>query len=122
MMPSTTKTFRSDPSSTKMQKELAHLICTMHSCWSKLLVEKELGNYAPSIWQVKLAAEAITINAANKTFAFKNAEFSFDVHLEEPHTSGMHAITTIPVSGKGTYAITEKDQALKILDMVFTHY
>lgn len=122
MMPSTTKTFRSDLSSTKMQKELAHLICMMHSCWSKLLIEKELGNYAPSIWQVKLAAEAITINAANKTFQFENAEFSFDVHLEEPHTSGMHALTSIPVSGKGTYAITKKDQALKIVDMVFTDY
>ncbi|ADF51747.1 hypothetical protein ZPR_1411 [Zunongwangia profunda SM-A87] len=86
-----------------------------------MLVEKELGNYAPSIWQVKLAAEAITINAANKTFAFKNAEFSFDVHLEEPHTSSMHALTTIPVSGKGTYALDEKNQVLRILNMVLDH-
>ena len=121
MMPSTTKTFRSAPSSTKMQKELAHLIRMMHSCWAKLLVEKELGNYAPSIWQVKLAAEAITINAANKTFVFKNAEFSFDVNIEEPHNTGMNYIKTIPVYGKGTYALDEKNQVLRILNLVLDH-
>ncbi|WP_417886667.1 hypothetical protein [Zunongwangia sp.] len=105
-----------------MKKELAHLICNMHSCWSKLLVEKELGNYAPSIWQVKLAAEALRINETNKTFQFKNAKFSFDVKIEETYNTGMNYIKTIPVSGKGTYTITEKDQVLKILDIVFTNY
>ena len=120
-MSSTTKTFRADPSSTKMQKELAHLICNMHSCWSKLLVEKELGNYAPSIWQVKLAAEAIKLNETNKTFQFKNAKFSFDVNIEEPHNTGMNYIKTIPVSGKGTYALDEKNQVLRILNLLLNH-
>ncbi|MEH6656336.1 hypothetical protein [Leeuwenhoekiella marinoflava] len=101
-----------------MKRELADLICNLHSCRSKLLVEKELGNYAPTIWQVKLAAEEIRLNETNKTFQFKNAEFSFDVNLEEPHKTRMNYITTIPVSGKGTYTFSDKNQDLRILDLV----
>ncbi|WBL27011.1 hypothetical protein [Zunongwangia sp. HGR-M22] len=101
-----------------MKKELADLICNMHSCWSTLLVEKELGNYAPSIWQVKLAAEEVKFDEMNKTFQFKNAKFSFDVNLEEPPISGMNYVTSIPVSGKGTYELDENNSALRISELV----
>lgn len=110
------------PITTKVKKELADLICKMHSCWSKLFVEKELGNYAPSICQVKLAPEKISLNITNKSFQFTNAEFSFDVNIEESHKTGMNYITTIPVSGKGTYTFSDKNQDLRILDLVLNTF
>ncbi|WBL21120.1 hypothetical protein [Zunongwangia sp. HRR-M8] len=101
-----------------MKRKLAALVCNMDSCWSKLLLEKELGNYAPSIWQVKLAAEDIQLNEANNTFQFKNAEFSFDLNIEEPHETGINYITTLLVSGEGSFVFDKELQELKILDLL----
>ncbi|MBW2960574.1 hypothetical protein [Mesonia aestuariivivens] len=106
------------PTTIKLKKELAALVCNMDSCWSKLLVEKELGNHAPSIWQIKLAAEEVEVNKMNKTFQFKNAKFSFDVNLEEPHETGMNYITTLLVSGEGSFVYDKEIEELKILDLV----
>ena len=89
-----------------IQQQLAESIINHHQTWSQLLVNTNLGNFASTLWNVKVAPNAISVDVTQSTFTFQNAHFEFDVEVGLSFGDDNHLYSKY-ISGKGNFQLIE---------------
>lgn len=80
--------------------------------WSHCLTDTNPGNYGADEWEVNATMENIFVDIPNRTFTFKEVEFSFDVRLNSSGEDGFDENFDFLVDGEGKFDFPESGKII----------
>ncbi|WP_417444101.1 hypothetical protein [Joostella sp.] len=104
-----------------IQDKLVESIVESHASWSKLLVDMDLGSYAPNMYDIALNPINVAVNLTDKTFTFNSATFSFDLDFGVSHGEDV-VIFSQQVTGKGTFQFINENSNIQLKELQLDEY
>tara|TARA_R110001606_G_scaffold353410_1_gene503949 strand:+ start:275 stop:622 length:348 start_codon:yes stop_codon:yes gene_type:complete len=101
----------------EIRDKLAENISQNHETWGDLLSDTNPGNYGSSYWEIELKPTDIFVDIPNRTYTFKNAQFSFTVRIGESGKDGVDMDFSKQAKGKGEFDFSNDGKDVVIKEM-----
>jgi len=100
-----------------IREKVANKISENHEEWSDVLNDANPGHYGASYWEVEVNPNDIWVDIPNRTYTFKNAQFSFTVRLGESGKDGMDMDFSKVASGKGKFDFSNDGNDIELKEL-----